>query len=470
MKKLHKALLLFVTTLLILISCSEDPKLAQDPFVVAFEKLSLNFQNVSNEEEITIVYSDKAIENGFITIQVTNNSLVYGVDYTTTPITEDNILTLPIINGEVQKTFMFNKLNSSIVGEDVFVKFTIIEIEHANANIQGNTQLTLNSSASLGGDFEPEVGGPNEGNQVFIDLSTQKSTVIQRDTWDLGFYCGEDFRVGLNGSIFMATKATTYVDIDAVPESVLLSMKSEVTVSNGDVGNVDYIDAINGNILETAIDEISVNDSDNKVYLLNMGYKIGIYTPNVGSVDIQGDFRGWKKIRIIKNGDGYTLQYANLGDSTHQEITITKKDRYNFIHFSFDTDNTVDIEPEKNNWDLCFAPFTYAILDPAYGSYIYSDFIIHNRKGSALSYQQDVTDDLNYDNFEHANIVENNFSEDQTIIGDNWRDIFSRSVYSDRFFILKDPNENIYKLKFLAMVNSDGVRGFPQFEYQLLEQ
>ncbi len=469
MNKIYKLLLSFSILMLVISSCSEDPKLAEDSFVIAFDRISINIQSITNQEEIALIYSEQAIEDGYLTIEISNNLAVYGVDYETIPAMENGILELPILEGETQKTFIFNKLNPNLVGQDVFVKFNIVDIEHPNSNIQGNSLLTLNSSASLGGNFNPEVGGPNQGNQVFIDLSNQTSKTVQRDTWDLGFYCGDEFRVALNGSIFMATKATTYTDIDAVPESVLTAMQSEVTTSNGDVNNANYVDSINGDILGTAIDEIAVNDDDNKVYLLNMGYKIGIYTPNVGSVDIQGDFRGWKKIKIIKNNDGYTIQYANLGDTTHQEISITKDNMYNFKHFSFDTLSTVDIEPKKENWDLCFAPFTYVILDPPHGSYVFSDFIVHNRKGNVVSYQQDITTDLNYDNFEYTDIDENNFSEDQTTIGSNWRNVFTRTVRDDRFFILKDPNGNIYKIKFLAMVNADGERGFPQFEYAILE-
>lgn len=470
MKKLYKSIVLLSVFVLIMTSCSEEPELAQDPFVAAFEQISISLQNISNDKEIVVVYSDTAIENGFVTIEVTDNLAVFGVDYETVPALDEGLLTLPITSGEVQTTFIFKKLNTNLVGETVFVHFNIIDIEHTNSNIQGNSQLVINSSASLGGSFLPEVGGPNQGNQVFIDLSAQKSTVVQRDTWDLGFYCGDEFRVALNGSIFMATKATTYTDIDAVPESVLTAMQSEVTTSNGDVNNANYVDSIDGDILGTAIDEISVNDDDNKVYLLNMGYKIGMYTPNVGSVDIQGAFRGWKKIKIIKNGDGYIMQYANLEDTTHQEISITKDNMYNFKHFSFDTLSTVDIEPKKENWDLCFAPFTYVILNPPHGSYIFSDFIVHNRKGDAVSYRQMITSELNYDNFEYSDIDESNFSEDQTTIGSNWRNVFTRMVRDDRFFILKDPNGNMYKIKFLAMVNADGERGFPQFEYAILEQ
>ena len=36
------------------------------------------------------------------------------------------------------------------------------------------------------------------------------------------------------------------------------------------------------------------------------------------------------------------------------------------------------------------------------------------------------------------------------------------------FYIIKDPNGNYYKLKFTALLNDKGVRGFPEFKYKLL--
>ena len=59
--------------------------------------------------------------------------------------------------------------------------------------------------------------------------------------------------------------------------------------------------------------------------------------------------------------------------------------------------------------------------------------------------------------------------ETQNIIGSNWRDVFTSTVTVDVFYILKDVNENYYKIRFLDLVNTDGERGYPRFEYTLLQ-
>ena len=446
-------------------SCSDEIILESDPFVLAFESLSKNLTAIESKENIKIVYSEIAQENGYVTVQISPKNAIYGIDFTTIPEASANKITLPIVSGEIKNSITFQKLNPSL-DETTEIEFTLISLDYNNSNIQGNSSFLINATASLGGSFKPEVGGPNEGNQVFVDLSSQSSTITQRDSWDLGFYNGTNFRVTINGSIYMATKALTETNIDAISEADVSGIQSQVAVGTFDIANAAYVDAPNGNILETAIAEISENDNENPVYLLNLGYEIGTDIPTSGGIAIAGNQRGWKKIRILRNNNNYILQYANLNDTSHQEVIISKNTLYNFNHFSFNTNKIVNVEPKKEKWDLCFTVFTN-VLDGA-GSYGFSDFVYHNIKGGTLAYRVD-TEDFQYDNFEKNNIIESNFSGDQTIIGSSWRSVFNRSTYDDRFYIIRDPNGNMYKLKFLALTNNDGIRGHPEFEYKLLQ-
>ena len=341
----------------------------------------------------------------------------------------------------------------------------ISNIDYSNGTIQGNNIFEFNNSASLGGSLSPNVGGPNEPNQIYIDLSNNKTTQVRRDSWDLGFYGGDDFRVVINGSLYMAAGSTGSTDIDAVTEADVTALQGLVAVGTFNPANVAYVDNPNGDVMATAINEVSATDADNPVYLVNMGSEIGTETPEVGSVAVSGSLRGWKKIRVLRNGDDYVLQYADLNDTTHEEVTISKNAAYNFSFFSMVNNNIVDVEPEKERWDICFSVFTN-ILTGA-GSYGFSDFIFHNRKGGAESYLVNVAD-FSYESFSSSNLDDNAFLVDQTAIGSNWRDVFSGTHDDTVFFVVKDPNGNIYKIKFLALTNDNGVRGYPEFEFELL--
>lgn len=453
-----------LSLLFIMLSCSQEESLAEESFVVAFEVPSINLLEMSNEENIGLVYSKISAYTGAININFTANDLVYGVDFITIPEAFNNELELPITLETFNNAFILKRLSNNF-DEDTEIVFNIIKINYLDSNIQGNSTLILNSSASLGGSLKPEVGGPNQGNQVFIDLSTGNTTKVKRDSWNLGFYNGEQFRVTINGSIYMAVKALSETNIDAVSLADVRSLQSKVAVGTFNPSNVNYIDAPNGNILETAIDEISDNNTENPVYLVNLGYEIGTNTPTLGSVNIAGELKGWRKIRILKDGNSYILQYASLEDTSHQTITIDKNADFNFNHFSLHTNTLVDVEPDKDKWDIMFTVFTNIISGA--GSYGFSDFVTHNNKGNALAYRVD-TSSFEYDKFELANVTTSNFSENQTTIGSTWRDVFNGATFNDRFYVIKDPNGIIYKLKFLALTNNNGERGYPEFEYKQL--
>ncbi|GGG37980.1 HmuY family protein [Bizionia arctica] len=330
-----------------------------------------------------------------------------------------------------------------------------------------------------GAAIEPQVGGPNEQNQVYIDLSTNTSTNVQRDTWDLGFYSGSEFRVAINGSIYMATAELTTFDIDAVNSSSaeVQALQPQVAVGTFNPDSMAFIDAPYGNINGTAIDAISDTDVENPVYLLNLGSEVGTTTPANGTVAVEGDARGWMKIRVLKSGNDYVLQYADLDATTHQEVTISKNPSYNFTFFSFNTESEVNVEPIKTQWDLNFTVFTNEVFagPDSYGAYGFTDFVVNNSKANAQAYMIDteVETDLTYNNFTLGDVIDSNFSNDQRSIGSSWRNgggpSSEPSLKTTVFYVVNDTDGNLYKLKFLALTNESGERGHPEFAYSLLQ-
>ncbi len=454
--------LLFIT----LQSCSKEETLTSDPFVVAFDNLSKNVTEITEEENIAIIYSEPALENGYVTIHINPKNIVYSKDFTTIPAAVNNQITIPIIKGETKSSILFKKLNS-FLDETCAIQFDIANIHYSNASIQGNTSFLINSSPSLGGSIKPNIGGPNEENQVYIDLSNQKTTLSKRDAWDLGFYSGNNSRVIINGSIYMAAKSIGITNIDAITKSDVTSLQKEVAVGTFNANNISYIDAPNGSIEETAISEISINAKENEVYLLNLGYEVSIEKPITGSVAVAGKHRGWKKIRILKKDENnYILQYADLNDTNHQEVILPKDSNHNFTFFSFNTNSVINIEPQKQKWDLNFTVATSII--PEIGTYGFSDYIVHNRKGGVKVYRVS-TSDFSYEDFTVSNIHKNNFSENQNVIGSNWRNVHTRIVATDHFYVLQDFNGILYKLRLLTLTNNKGERGCPEFEYKQLK-
>lgn len=331
---------------------------------------------------------------------------------------------------------------------------------------------------TVGATLQPTVGGPNQPNQVYLDLSSKESKVVNRSTWDFGFSTGSEFRVILNGSLKMAAKKLETSDItltQTIDANVSVGA-GESPASNGYVDNPTGVLAGAGAGIGTAIAEISATDADNKVYLVNLGFAVSTAKPAVGSVSVDGDARGWKKVRILRNGNGYKIQYADLTSATFTEKTISKDAAFNFSFFSLASGNTVSVEPEKTKWDLNFTTFTNYLPGATEVTYGYSDFIVSNAKGGTQVYQVLVSAGGSYADFTKAKVVEANFTAsvtDQRAIGSNWRSgggpTTLPSIRTDRFYVVKDAAGNYYKVKFLAMTNDAGERGNPTLEYAILQ-
>lgn len=336
---------------------------------------------------------------------------------------------------------------------------------------------TISIPSLTGATLSPNVGGASQPNQVWIDLSDPENgtTTTHRNDWDLGFYTGDEFKVILNNSELMAAGSVDSYDIDAVSEADFSELLDLLLPPAG--WSAEFIDAVNGNILDeggTAIDEIRVNDAENKVYLLKLGYETyqGSDIPPYSTYTV-GDARGFIKIRILRNDENsYKIQYAELNSDTHSEFIVEKTNTHHFNFFSFETESLVEIQPEKKNWDLCFTIFNNEIV--GYGTYTYADFILHNTMDGVGVYQvttDPLTAEADYAQFTLDNVDESLFVyNDQRTIGGNWRSTVSGTtstpvVYADRFFILKDPDGILFKLRFISMLDENNMRGYPKFEY-----
>lgn len=466
-----KKLAILLSIIFIAFSCSDDDDDIGlfEPFVVAFENLSTNLASFDSQNTVNLVYSEIANETGTITISISETNAVYGEDYTTTPEAINNELVLNISNSEEQTSFVFNKI-SDFIDEEALIQFEITSVDYTNGTIQGNSKFEFNGSAGLGGSLEPSTGGPNQQNQVFVDLSNNKITTSRRDSWELGFYGGDEFRVSINTSVYMFAAALSSTDIDAVTASDTQIVDLQPQMNIGQVGANVYSDGVDGDINKTAITEISETNANNPVYLINMGYEVGTGTAEVGSVDISDSARGWKKIRVLKDENDYILQYADLNDTTHEEVRISKDAAFNFTFFSIANNQVVDVQPEKDKWDLGFTVFTNVIaFGTGLGAYGFSDFVISNRNGNVSSYAVD-TSISSYEDFSMAEVNTTDFDIKQNVIGSSWRSVFNGgSVKADIFYILKDTEDNIYKIKFLALTNDNGERGYAEIEYELLQ-
>lgn len=368
----------------------------------------------------------------------------------------------------------------------------------------GNTVTT--TPPSSGGIIDPEVGGFNQPNRVFVDLSTGSQVAVNRDSWEIAVYNGSENRVYLNSALLVsAAELEGITDITTVTETTTLTSPlilnaldptftpTTVTVNTvaelmqglpvnyyqyGDLNaGISFTDTKEGELTGTAFEEISTIDSENNVYIINLGNEIP--TTNNGTINTTGDARGFMKVRVLTDGNSYTIQYAALSNTTDfSELTVSKDSNYNLTTVSLTDEQIATLEPISSNWDIDFGGvFSYYGQQGTLAAGLtYSDYTLHNTLGGVGLYSITVEDDTtpNYTDFTYDAIAEASFVyNDRTIIGSGWRSVDfmtgETSVREDRYYIIKDTDDNYYKLRFTAVESQTGERGYPQFQYELLQ-
>lgn len=315
--------------------------------------------------------------------------------------------------------------------------------------------------------IEPAVGGPNQPNQVFIDFSKTVTTVVPRTTWDLGFSNEGEFRVILNYSTYMVARPTSETDLSLVNSTLVTDdYKAEMVVAPE--GSIDWIDNPNGNLNETAIASISINDDENLVYVINRGQT------EAGDELIE---RGFIKIKITRTANEYIVTYGSIDATSFTTVNISKNSNFNFTFLNFDN-GLVDVEPDKALWDIALTTSSNYFFDHATSTtipYRFKDITITN-KGNVKVSAIEITSEINFDNFTLNDIEGIELEDNRFAIGSSWRlfefTTFSFVLNTEIFYVIEDTEGNFYKLVFTRMycidANCAGERGYPEISYQLL--
>jgi len=449
---------LFITACLFS-SCEDDPKLPDNQ--LQFESTVAGISSEDESLTLNITLSRAAASDVVVTLSVNGGNLLYGTDFTTTPAATGNMITITIPEGETTAQVTLSKVAGVGFSGDESVVFEVVSVDGSPV-VGENSKITVTFSEITVTSAAMNIrgGGPTFPNRVFIDLSANRQTAVSRTDWDFGFYTeAGQFKVILNDALSMLAKPLDKTELTAVTSADTVGMGATLTTDAFSVDNIGYIDAPSGDLNNLAIDDISATASENKVYIVNRGK------------DAAGNQRSWKKVRVIRNGDNYTIQYADIAATTFQTIDVTRNNAYVFNYVSVDSNAIVQPEPQKGKWDIAYTAFmNQTNLGEGFIPYMFNDFIIQNREG-VETVQLLVSTAGEYADFDASDLTGITFSATQTTIGSTWRNgggpSTPPSLRTDRFYLVKDVDGNIYKLKFTALT-TDGERGRPAIEYALV--
>lgn len=276
--------------------------------------------------------------------------------------------------------------------------------------------------------------------QIYFDLeSNAVKSQVAKSSWDLGFECGtEGYRVILNTAKFMFAYNTGLTEFNAVTDT-------------SGFGNGKSWDAPSGNLDSTAIGDWR---NTNTVFIIDRGY------------DEAGAAQGFRKLQLqAVDASGYTFRFARLSGAGETTFHVSKDDAYNFSFLSLNGSGAqVNVEPPKDEWDLCFTQYTHIFYDP-FMPYLVTG-CLHNRYHTGAV----LTSSGNFSALTYSDTYDYEYSAFINTIGYDWK-IFSGSTYAtdpNKCYLIKNRNGHFYKLHFIDFYNSTGDKGNPKWEYQQL--
>lgn len=463
-QKLMKGIILSLSVLVLAAGCRKRDALEADN-LVNFETTAQGIAAAENSITIKVQLSQPTDRDIAVLLNVTESGVVYNTDYTTTPATVSGKLALTIPSGNNEASFTITKTAGVLFDGDENLQFGIYS-SAAPVFIGARKQLAVNFGEIVASNLTSTIngGGIAFPNKVFIDLSANRQTAVLRTSWDLGFYTGtDDYRVILNSSSAMMAKQINKNDLAQVTAADTVGFSSEVAFSQFAPTTISlpYIDYPNGDLAKTAIAAVSATASDNKVYIVNRGLGVGTPAPA----------RGWKKIRIIRNASGgYTLQHADIAATSFTSVDISKDETSFFKYISFET-GAVAVEPAKKKWDIAWSYFSN-ITNFGSGEvpYLFQDIILINRN---VQIARVMTSAKAFTAFAEADLATQTFLSTQNAFAADWRSgggpSSSPAIRADRYYIIKDGDNNIYKLRFTSLTQN-GERGYPSYEVVLVKR
>ncbi|MBL7816259.1 MAG: HmuY family protein [Saprospiraceae bacterium] len=277
--------------------------------------------------------------------------------------------------------------------------------------------------------------------QIFYNLA--QDSIVQRNQkwdWDLAFEATANGTiVRLNSAKYMLSSQLPTEDFAAVRDT------------NGFFRNRRW-EATN------TPDTLTLGSALNnkKVYWIDRGY------------DENGDQMPFVKLQFESvDNQKYRFKIARIGQLDAPEVyEITKDPSVNYVHFSFNTNQKVKVEPIKENWDIEFTQYMFTFFDP-YTPYLVTGVLLNPNQTTAA-----VDSTTGFNKIDRAFAQNMKLTAQSDAIGYTWKgfslDNQAYKINSHYTYVIKNSKGIYYKLRFISFFDAFGRRGYPQFEYQKL--
>lgn len=296
--------------------------------------------------------------------------------------------------------------------------------------------------------------GVNYDNQVYVDFQTGTTKSVPYRSYDLAFEASADgFRIYLNTAKFMFVGNTGNTDMQGADSSGLTWRTETEHLYEDSTAFGEYRNIAGSSKLET--------------YVIDRGR-----TEHFGA-------DRWRKLQVLEvTPTNYKIRYANYDNSNVTDFIVPKDPDYSLVYFSFNgSGSMVDVAPEKTDWDLVFTKYTYTYysepVTSPYRHYLVSGALL-NKWAGCMNEQMRKDSSSNYvpfDAFTSNEIASVDFNDLAGKVGFSWKDYdftLGYIIIPDRYYLVKDSDGFVYKIRFYDFYDSSGNKGTAEFEFKRL--
>ena len=282
-------------------------------------------------------------------------------------------------------------------------------------------------------------------NQVYFDLSNnQEVSSSSTLDWDLSFESSTGgWIIRLNSAKFMLAGNSWDTLFSADLNSEDLEMKFDKSDGNPD-------STAFANWFEVSDDSTW---SNRYVYLVDRGS------------DHQGNLLGQLKVQFDMLGDEFLMRYGTTDNSQDTTVIIGRDPSMDKRFYSFEN-GIVNIAPQPDQWSLLFTRYTTMLVTDEGEDYPYLVVgVLLNSNGVAAA-RDTIHDFLDMGANDIADLE---FTTQADVIGYDWKYYdFDAGVYTieaDMNYVIRDRDGFFYKFRFVDFYSSEGVKGYPTFEF-----
>ena len=287
--------------------------------------------------------------------------------------------------------------------------------------------------------------GENYGTQMYYDIESNKVLASNAiSDWTLGFANGaSDCKIILNyatGAKAIKIEDCTYDNLDLV-----YAHQIELDSFHYDTDVAPVIDGwySDGKVISN-------------LYLIHNG------------TDANGTDLGYSKITVTAyNGSSYTIKFADLGQGTNHEETITKSGNATFRFLDIPSSTVQDLEP-NGQWDLLFTKYTTYVTMGGESTWHSVVGVLIKTPGTTGALMPDtVFNDVTLASLNNVTLV-----SQRDVICYNWKSIsMATMLYTadpTMIYAIRTEDGNTFALHFTDFYDETGTKGAPKFEFKKL--